>query len=127
MFTIWRAFNSIFLGVFYDKDITWLYATLLETFDSKMKPFFIMIVFDTFDDLMLRHDVCLLSFSEIHTWIKKKYQTHMEGMEDQRNWLGIILCIPHVLHQATMKLLPKEREIESNTFWQGWIQTAVQR
>jgi hypothetical protein len=71
--------------------------------------------------------VCLLSFSEIHTWIKKKYQTHMEGMEDQRNWLGIILCIPHVLHQATMKLLPKEREIESNTFWQGWIQTAVQR
>jgi hypothetical protein len=50
-----------------------------------MKPFFIMIVFDTFDDLMLRHDVCLLSFSEIHTWIKKKYQTHMEGMEDQRN------------------------------------------
>jgi hypothetical protein len=47
-------------------------TTTLETFDSKVKPFIIMIVFDTFDELMMRHDVYSLSFSAIHTWIKKK-------------------------------------------------------
>jgi hypothetical protein len=36
-----------------------------------VKPFFIMIVFVEFDELMLRHDVFSLLFSEIHTWIKK--------------------------------------------------------
>jgi hypothetical protein len=50
-----------------DEDITCLDTTTLETFYSKVKPFFIMIVFDTFDELMLRHDV----FLEIHSWIEK--------------------------------------------------------
>jgi hypothetical protein len=48
---------------------TWIQP--LEIFDSKVKQLFVMIVFDTFDELMLHHDVCSLSFSEIHTWIKK--------------------------------------------------------
>ena len=47
-----------------------------------------MIIVATFDELMLRHDVCSLSFSEIHTWIKKSARHNMEGMEDQRSWLG---------------------------------------
>jgi hypothetical protein len=50
-----------------DKDITYLDIATLETFDSKVKQFFVMIVFDTFDELMLRHDVCSLLFLEIHT------------------------------------------------------------
>jgi hypothetical protein len=54
-----------------DEDITCLDTTTLENFDSKVKPFFIMIVFVEFDELMLRHDVFSLLFSEIHTWIKK--------------------------------------------------------
>jgi hypothetical protein len=54
-----------------DKDITCSDITTLATFDSKVKQFFIMIIFDSFDELLLRHDVCSLSFSEIHTWIKK--------------------------------------------------------
>jgi hypothetical protein len=36
-----------------------------------LKPFFIIIVFNTFDELMLRYDVCSVSFLEIHTWVKK--------------------------------------------------------
>jgi hypothetical protein len=54
-----------------DEDITYLDTTILEIFDLRVKPFFIMIVFDTFDELMLHLEVCSLSFSEIHTWIKK--------------------------------------------------------
>jgi hypothetical protein len=43
-----------------------------------------MVIVATFDELMLRNDVCLLSFSEIRTWIKKNV-TLMEGMEEQRS------------------------------------------
>jgi predicted DNA-binding protein (UPF0278 family) len=54
-----------------DEDITCSDTITLATFDSNVKQFFVMIVYNTFDELMLRHDVCSLSFSEIHTWIKK--------------------------------------------------------
>jgi hypothetical protein len=50
-----------------DEDITFLDTTTLETFDLKVKKFFVMILFDTFDELMLRQDMCSFSFSEIHT------------------------------------------------------------
>jgi hypothetical protein len=53
-----------------DEDITCLDTTTLKKIYSKVKPFFIMIIFDTFDELMLRHDVCSLSFLEIHTWLQ---------------------------------------------------------
>ena len=55
------------LASVHDEDITCLDTTTLATFDSQVKQFFIMIVFDTFDELMLHYDVCLLTFSEIHT------------------------------------------------------------
>jgi hypothetical protein len=54
-----------------DEDITCSDTTTLATFDSKVKQFFVMIVFDSFDELMLRLNVCSFSFLEIHTWIKK--------------------------------------------------------
>ena len=38
-----------------DEDITCSDITILATFDSQVKQFFIMIVFDTFDELMLHH------------------------------------------------------------------------
>ena len=68
-----------------------------------------MIVFDTFDELMLRHDVGALSFSEIHTWIKNIIEhTWMAWRTKEVDW-GLVPCIPIVLHQATMKLWPNER------------------
>jgi hypothetical protein len=45
--------------------------TILVTFDSKVKQFFIMSICNTFDELMLHHDVCLISFLEVLTWIKE--------------------------------------------------------
>jgi hypothetical protein len=44
--------------------------TTLMAFKPKVNLSYIMITFGKFDELMLRHDACSLSFSEIHTWIK---------------------------------------------------------
>ena len=71
-----------------DEDITSLDMTILMACKQKVNQSYIMIIVATFDELMLRHDVCSLSFSEIHTWIKKSARHNMEGMEDQRSWLG---------------------------------------
>jgi hypothetical protein len=51
----------------------------LAIFYLKVKQFFVMIVFDIFDELVLHHDVCSLSFSEIHTWIKKSIKHTLHG------------------------------------------------
>jgi hypothetical protein len=61
-----------------DEDITSSDMTVLVTFDSKVKWFFIMSKCNTFDELMLHHDVCLILFSKVP----------MEGMQDQISWLG---------------------------------------
>jgi hypothetical protein len=39
--------------------------TLLVAFDSKVERFFIRSKFNTFDELMLHHDVCSISFVEV--------------------------------------------------------------
>jgi hypothetical protein len=85
-------------------------TTTLETFDLKVKPFFIMIVFDTFDKFMFRHDVYSLSFSEIHTWIKKSIKHTWKVWRTKEVDWGPIPCIPNVPHQSTMTLWPKERK-----------------
>ena len=94
----------------FDEDITFSDTTTLETLDSKVKSFFIMIVFDTFDELMLRHDVCLLSFLEIGKWIKKSTKHTWKAWRTKEVDWGPIPCVPIVLHQATMTLWPKVRK-----------------
>jgi len=69
-----------------------------------------MIVFDTFDELMLRHDVCLLSFLEIGIWIKKSIKHTWKAWRTKEVDWGPIPCVPIVLHQATMTLWPKVRK-----------------
>jgi len=93
----------------FDEDITFSDTTTLETLDSKVKSYFIMIVFDTFDELMLRHDVHSLSFLEIHTWIKKIIEHTWKAWRTKEVDWGPVPCIPIVLHQATMTLWPNER------------------
>ena len=55
----------------FDEDITCLDTTILATFDSQVKQSFTMIVFDTFDELMMHHDVCSLSFFK-NTYMDQK-------------------------------------------------------
>ena len=96
------------------------------TFDSQVKQSFTMIVFDTFDELMLHHDVCSLSFSEIHTWIKKSVKDTWKAWRTKEVDWGPSTSIPNVLHLDTTSLLAQEKkEIKSNTFW-GWIRTPGQ-
>jgi hypothetical protein len=65
-----RYAKLVFCIRWHDEDITSPDTTLLLTFDSKVKRFFIMSILNTFDELMLHHDVCLTSFAKVHTWIK---------------------------------------------------------
>jgi hypothetical protein len=77
-----------------------------------------MIVFDTFDELMLRHDVCSSSFSEIHTWIKKSIKHTWKAWRTKQVDWGTSPSIANVLHQAPTSLLVQEKkESKSNTFW----------
>ena len=109
-----------------DEDISCPDTTTLATFDSQVKQSFTMIVFDTFDELMLHHDVCSLSFSEIHTWIKKSVKDTWKAWRNKEVDWGLSTSIPNVLHQDTMSLLAQgKKEIKSNTFW-GWIRTPGQ-
>jgi hypothetical protein len=57
-----------------DEDITVLDMTTIACFYYKVNRFLIIIVSNTFDELLLHYDVCWLSFSEIHMWIKKGAQ-----------------------------------------------------
>jgi hypothetical protein len=83
-----------------------------------------MIVFDTFDELMLRHDVCSLSFFEIHTWIKKSIKHMRKAWRTKEVDWGPSPSILNVLRQATTSLLAKgNKKIKFNTF-QSWIRTA---
>jgi hypothetical protein len=58
----------------HDQDITSSDMTILVTFDSKVKRFFVMSICNTFDKLILNHNICLISFSEVLTWIKENIE-----------------------------------------------------
>jgi hypothetical protein len=59
--------SDVLLGTRPDEDITGSNTTILTSFDSKVNQFHIIILFNTFDELLLQHDVCSLSFSVIRT------------------------------------------------------------
>jgi hypothetical protein len=40
-------------------------------YDSKVKLFFGIIIFNICDEWMLHHDMCSMSFTEVPTWIKE--------------------------------------------------------
>ena len=120
----WTCIHSLNNPI--DEDITCSDITTLATFDSQVKQFFIMIVFDTFDELMLHHDVCSFSFSELLTWIKGRFDCIWKAWKvNEVDW-GPNPSIPNVLHLDTTSLLVQgKKEIKSNTFW-GWIRTPGQ-
>jgi hypothetical protein len=97
----------------------------MATFNSKVKRFFIMIIFVTFDELMLHHNVCSLSISEIQTWIKRSVEHTREAWRTKEVDWGPSTTVPHVFHLATTLVLAHgKKEIKSNTFW-SWIRTAA--
>jgi hypothetical protein len=64
-------YTELMFCIWWDsEDITSPDTTLFVTFDSEVKQFFIMSIFNTFDELILHHDVRLISFTKVLTLIK---------------------------------------------------------
>jgi hypothetical protein len=92
--------------------------TMLMACEQKVNQSYIMVIVATFDELMLRNDVCLLSFSEIHTWIKKNVKHSWKVWRIKEVDWGSSPSVPHVLHQATTSLMAQRwKEIKGDTFW----------
>jgi hypothetical protein len=110
--------RSTGVGNVVDEDITVSDMTKIACFYYKVNRFLIIIVSNTFDELLLHYDVCWLSFSRILTWIKKGAQHTWKAWRTKEVDWGPSPSVPHVLHQATTSLLAQRwKEIKANTFW----------
>jgi hypothetical protein len=74
--------------------------TILVTFDSKVKRFFIMSIYNIFDELMLHRDVCLISYSEVLTWIKESIECLWKAWRTKYVDWGPNPTPPHVSPQG---------------------------
>ena len=101
-----------------DDDITSANMTMLTTSKLKVQPFYIRLIIDTFDELVLHHKVCVFSFSELLTWMKGRFNCIWKAWKVYEVDWGPSPSIPNVIHQATTSLLVKgKKESKSNTFW----------
>jgi hypothetical protein len=93
-----------------DEDITSSNMTILVTFDSKVKQFFIMSIYNTFDELMLHHDVCSISFLEVLTWIKESIECQWKAWRTKYVDWGPSPTPPHILPQGHQVTLSPRKE-----------------
>jgi hypothetical protein len=54
-----------------DDDITNMDTRTVVAYNSKVKLFVSIIIFNTCDEWTLHHDMCSMSFTEVLTWIKE--------------------------------------------------------
>jgi hypothetical protein len=102
----------------HDEDIIGSNMTILTTSKLKVQPFYMRLIIDTFDELVLHHKMCVFSFSELLTLMKRKFNCiWKEWKVNEVDW-GPSPNIPNVIHQATTSLLAqRKKESKSNTFW----------
>lgn len=101
-----------------DEDITSANMTMLTTSKLKVQPFYMRLIIDTFDELVLHHKVCVFSFSELLTWMKGRFNCIWKAWKVYEVDWGPSPSIPNVIHQATTSLLVEgKKESKSNTFW----------
>jgi hypothetical protein len=62
-----------------DEDITNMDTPTVVAYDSNVKLFFSIIIFNTCDEWMLHHDMCSMSFIEVLTWIKEDVDHAWKG------------------------------------------------
>jgi hypothetical protein len=58
-------------GLVSDEDITNIDTPSVVAYDSKVKLFFSIIIFNTCDEWILHHDIYSMSFIKVLTWIKE--------------------------------------------------------
>jgi hypothetical protein len=92
-----------------DEDIIGSNMIILTTSKLKVQPFYMRLIIDTFDELVLHHKVCIFSFSELLTWMKRRFNCiWKEWMVNEVDW-GPSPNIPNVIHQPTMGRKKRER------------------
>ena len=56
-----------------DEDIIGSNMTMPTTSIPKVQPFYMRLIIDAFDELVLHHKMCSFSFLELLTWIKGRF------------------------------------------------------
>jgi hypothetical protein len=80
-----------------DEDIIVSKMTMPTTSIPKVQPFYMRLIIDAFDELMLHHDVCSFSFSELLTWIQARFDCIWKAWKvNEVDW-GPNPSIPNVL------------------------------
>ena len=87
----------------------------ITTFDSQVKQSFTMIVFDTFDELMLLHDVYSLSFSEYIYGSKRVLKTHGRHGGPKKLIGGQVQVFPTSSTRTPRRFWSKERKRSNPT------------
>ena len=82
------------------------------------------LIFDTYDELVLHHKVCIFSFLELLTWIKGRLDCIWKAWKlNEVDW-GPSPSIPNVFPQATTSLLAQGNKESSPTRFGCSIRTA---
>jgi hypothetical protein len=77
-----------------DEDITNIDTPKVVAYDSKVKLFCSIIIFNTCDEWMLHHDMCSMSFTEVLTWIKEGMDHPWKGWNMKHLDSGPIQVLP---------------------------------
>jgi hypothetical protein len=88
-----------------DEDITNMDTPTVVAYDSKVKLFFSIIIFNTCDEWMLHHDMCSMSFIEVLTWIKEGMDHAWKGLDYETPRLGTKYTCSLHFHQDTTLLV----------------------
>jgi len=93
-----------------DEDIINMDTPTVVAYDSKVKPFFSIIIFNTCDEWALHHDMCSMSFTEVLTWMKEGVDHAWKAWRmKQLDW-GPNTSVPYVPTRSPRYLWHKETE-----------------
>jgi hypothetical protein len=78
-----------------DEDITNMDTPLVVAYDSKVKLFFSIIMFNTCDEWTLHHNMCSMSITEVLTWIKEGADHAWKGWIMKHLYWGLDTSAPY--------------------------------
>jgi hypothetical protein len=98
--------------------------TTTACFYYKVNRFLIIIVSNTFDELLLHYDVCWLSFSEILTWIKKGARHTWKAWRTKEFDWGQVQVFHTSSTRPPRHFWPKDGKRSRPTHFGRWFRTA---
>jgi hypothetical protein len=91
-----------------DEDITNMDTPLVVAYDSKVKLFFSIIMFNTCDEWTLHHNMCSMSITEVLTWIKEDADQAWKGWIMKHLYWGPYTSAPYAPTRSPRYLWYKE-------------------